>query len=248
MKPSLQKRSLRAAGLAIAIALGLAAASHSAQAAILQYTLSGGTGTITGTLGGTPFSAANWSITATADSANSAFYAAGQSNGVAAVPGPGTNQTFAPVYYITTFVSAPVITIGTGPSALTATLLNFGIESRDYRFGNGDAAANLFSSQLDGVEYGPNIYVDGTFAAFNDLKSIGTFTGPSGFDVNTFGTSSGNLVATSSTVGAGGTFQISASSTAVPEPGTFLPAAALVMGALLRRRRPRSHRSGRATA
>jgi MYXO-CTERM domain-containing protein len=34
----------------------------------------------------------------------------------------------------------------------------------------------------------------------------------------------------------------------VPEPGTFLPAAALVVGALLRRRRPRSHRSGRATA
>ena len=38
------------------------------------------------------------------------------------------------------------------------------------------------------------------------------------------------------------------SSTAVPEPGTFLPAALLVMGALLRRRRPRSHRSVRATA
>ena len=40
----------------------------------------------------------------------------------------------------------------------------------------------------------------------------------------------------------------SASSTAVPEPGTFIPAAVLVMGALLRRRRSRSHRSGRATA
>ena len=39
-----------------------------------------------------------------------------------------------------------------------------------------------------------------------------------------------------------------ASSTAVPEPGTFIPAAVLVMGALLRRRRSRSHRSGRATA
>jgi uncharacterized protein (TIGR03382 family) len=41
------------------------------------------------------------------------------------------------------------------------------------------------------------------------------------------------------------------SSTAVPEPGTFIPAAVLVAGALLRRRRSRSHRtgrSGRATA
>ncbi len=38
------------------------------------------------------------------------------------------------------------------------------------------------------------------------------------------------------------------STTAVPEPGTFIPAAALVMGALLRRRRSRSHRTGRATA
>jgi uncharacterized protein (TIGR03382 family) len=37
-------------------------------------------------------------------------------------------------------------------------------------------------------------------------------------------------------------------STAVPEPGTFIPAAVLVAGALLRRRRSRSHQSGRATA
>ena len=36
--------------------------------------------------------------------------------------------------------------------------------------------------------------------------------------------------------------------TAVPEPGTLLPAALLVMGALLRRRRPRSHRSSGAAA
>jgi sulfatase modifying factor 1 len=34
----------------------------------------------------------------------------------------------------------------------------------------------------------------------------------------------------------------------VPEPGTFIPAAALVMGALLRRRRGRASRSGRAAA
>ena len=40
----------------------------------------------------------------------------------------------------------------------------------------------------------------------------------------------------------------SATSTSVPEPGTFIPAAVLVAGALLRRRRSRSHRSGRATA
>ena len=40
----------------------------------------------------------------------------------------------------------------------------------------------------------------------------------------------------------------SAASTAVPEPGAFIPAAVLVAGALLRRRRSRSHRSGRAAA
>ncbi len=40
----------------------------------------------------------------------------------------------------------------------------------------------------------------------------------------------------------------SPTSTAVPEPGTFIPAAVLVAGALLRRRRSRSHRTGRATA
>ena len=36
--------------------------------------------------------------------------------------------------------------------------------------------------------------------------------------------------------------------TAVPEPGTVIPAARLGAGAILRRRRPRSHRSGSATA
>ncbi len=43
-------------------------------------------------------------------------------------------------------------------------------------------------------------------------------------------------------------FSLTSSATAVPEPGTFLPAAAMVMGALLRRRRGRAHRSGRAAA
>ena len=47
---------------------------------------------------------------------------------------------------------------------------------------------------------------------------------------------------------AGAYTEWSATSTAVPEPGTFIPAAVLVAGALLRRRRSRSHRSGRATA
>ena len=47
---------------------------------------------------------------------------------------------------------------------------------------------------------------------------------------------------------AGAYTEWSPTSTAVPEPGTFIPAAVLVAGALLRRRRSRSHRSGRATA
>jgi MYXO-CTERM domain-containing protein len=42
--------------------------------------------------------------------------------------------------------------------------------------------------------------------------------------------------------------QIQPASNPVPEPGTFFPAALLVVGALLWRRRPRSHRSVRAKA
>jgi len=43
-------------------------------------------------------------------------------------------------------------------------------------------------------------------------------------------------------------FSLTSTSTAVPEPGTFLPAAALVAGAFLRRRRGQAHRSGGAAA
>ena len=58
-----------------------------------------------------------------------------------------------------------------------------------------------------------------------------------------------NASTTAPSFNAGTTYpEWSPTSTAVPEPGTFIPAAALVMGALLRRRRSRSHRSGRATA
>ena len=56
----------------------------------------------------------------------------------------------------------------------------------------------------------------------------------------------GSQYATSSLINA---FRINGTQvTAVPEPGTLLPAALLVMGALLRRRRPRSHRSSGAAA
>jgi MYXO-CTERM domain-containing protein len=225
MKKALQTRSPRAAGLALALALGLAAASHSAQAAIFQYTASGGN--ISGSLNGNPFTDAVWSVTVTANT------------DYADTPFGGFSEISS------SHVSAPLITIGTGQTALTATMLqNFAIGSVDYNFlYTSGGSNNAFVSNQGGIS------VDDvtTSASFNDLKNIGTYTGTSFFAKTTFNTNLGDLVINSDT-NQPGTFQVSAASTAVPEPGAFIPAAVLVAGALLRRRRSRSHRSGRATA
>ena len=89
------------------------------------------------------------------------------------------------------------------------------------------------------------LLVDGGAGAFQWMGSFPSVT-PSG----TAATFNFSKVSTSvSTTPLHNSFQINGTQvTAVPEPGTFLPAALLVMGALLRRRRPRSHRSSGAAA
>ena len=227
MKTSLQIRSLRTAGLALALGLGLAAASHSAQGAILQYTLSGGT--ITGTLNGSPFTSAVWSITATADTGNVI----------------NQNSTY---NSISNWVSAPLVTIGTGQTALTATLQNFGAYAYDDTAGGSSPNNSMFYG-FDDSSIGGAAYLVSQGGVYNDLKTIATVTGNVAFQpANNYSTNLGILKITGSTSGLGTLNVSAASSTAVPEPGTFIPAAVLVAGALLRRRRSRSHQSGRATA
>jgi len=198
------------------------------KAALLSYTLSGGL--ISGTLGGTPFTAANWTITATANSSAAQFLPQNSGTG-----GP----IWAPVWYQTV---TPAISIASGTSVLTATLTGTGqwfLESRDYSvFGTPNDGAVGFFYSTSGVEGGNGAYIGGLIG-FNNLQTTGTVNGQSGFDNGSggilgFPTSVGDLFIASDT-GAAGTFV-----TAVPEPSTCAMAlAGIACGghSVLRRRK-----------
>ena len=200
--------------VAASLCLGAFFSSSIAKAELLSYTLTGGL--ISGTLGGTPFTAANWTITATANSSAAQFLPQNSGTG-----GP----IWAPVWYQTV---TPAISIASGSSVLTATLTGTGqwfLESRDYSvFGPPNDGAIGFFYSLTGVEQGGGAYVAGLIG-FNNLQTTGTVSGQSGFDNGSegnlgFSTSVGQLFITSDT-GAAGTFV-----TAVPEPSTYAMALA----------------------
>jgi len=206
------------------------------KAELLSYTLSGGL--ISGTLGGTPFTAANWTITATANSSAAQFLPENSGTG---------GSIYAPVWYQTV---TPAISIASGSSVLTATLTGTGqwfLESRDYSvFGTpNDGAVGFFYSRIGEVEDGSGAYVGGLIG-LNNLQTTGTVNGQGGFDNGSggivgFSTSAGELVIASDT-GAAGTFvTVAPEVTAVPEidPSSLGSVLALVLGSLglLERRR-----------
>ena len=218
--------------VAASLCLGAFFSSSIAKAELLSYTLTGGL--ISGTLGGTPFTAANWTITATANSSAAQFLPQNSGTG-----GP----IWAPVWYQTV---TPAISIASGTSVLTATLTGTGqwfLESRDYSvFGTpNDGGVGFFYSRIGEVEEGNGAYIGGLIG-FNNLQTTGTVNGQSGFDngaggIPGFSTSVGELFITSDT-GAAGTFV-----TAVPEPSTYAMAlAGLACGGytMFRRRRARA--------
>ncbi|MFZ9839581.1 MAG: hypothetical protein ACO3JJ_13725 [Opitutaceae bacterium] len=217
-----------------ALAIALACAS-SLSAATLSYTLSGSG--ISGSLGGTSFSNANWSITAIANSSAAQFLSQGAQGGA----------IWAPVWYqeVTPTIS---ITGGGLSSPLTATLTASGsgkwfLESRDYSvFGpsTNQAAVGFFYSGSGAVMDGNGAYVD-SLSSFNNLQSLGTFSGKSGFDQGSasltyFLTSAGNLSLASGVSGiAGGT--LVTSSVSVPEGGISVVSLGLALAGLFRLRR-----------
>jgi len=222
------KKILHAAAMA-----GLCSVSVSA--ANLTYSLSGGQ--ITGTLGGTPFTNANWTITATADSSTAQFLAQGSNGGA----------IWAPVYYQAV---TPTITITFGSSVLTATLTETGagqwfLESRDYSIfsdPNYTGAIGFFYAVSGIVEDGSGAYIGGIIG-FNNLQTPGTINGTSGFDngsggINYFPTSAGNLVITTGG-NAAGTFVTAgaASSASVPEESSVASLGLALAGLYQLRRR-----------
>lgn len=184
-----------------------------AGATTLQYQATGGA--ISGTLGGTAFSNATWTITAYADPASAVHYMNGDLGGT----------IYAPVWSLST---TAYLTIVGSSGTLTATLSGWDIESRDYSlFGTAHASVNgFFDSFADGnagVEQGSGAYVQNNAASnpsvFNDLAAVGAFPAGSGFDVLTYATSAGVLALSADSMAAG-TFTISAASAPVPEPAT----------------------------
>ena len=206
MKTSFQKRSLRSAGFALALALGLAAASHSAQAATVQITLNrifttsstgGPVNNVTG-----QSTESNLLLIINNDSALKGVSLYGSGFGTVA---------YSQYNFSTNFT-------GVVSSSTTFTF-------KDSRINNG--ATTTGHAQGVAIMDGTTPSVNLTRIVFNDASTVA----PSGFSQTD-----------------GPYTEWSPTSTAVPEPGTFIPAAMLVTGAFLRRRRSRSHRSGRAAA
>jgi hypothetical protein len=207
MKTSLQKRSLRTTGLALAIALGLASGNHSAQAALVQITLGGATWVKTNA------SAATGWLNITGGGAGSTS----RVQWVASGPDPMMPNFTVPGYYGFYADNGSLIS-GYQPNFSSS--LDESTYFEDTRINSGTKTAAVVSITGDGNS------VTLTRVVFNNTST----TDLSGF----------NSATTYS--------DWSPTSTAVPEPGTLLPAAALVAGALLRRRRGLASRSGRAAA
>jgi hypothetical protein len=204
--------------------LGSLAVPLAADASTLTYTATGGI--ITGSLGGTPFTNATWSITGTGDSANVIS---------------GTDDDSSPFNFL---AMTPLLTITTGSSTLQATMVTDGSIGQQVGVFSVD-----FSAVVAG--YGADFfgYLDGngsTVAAPFGLSNFGLYTdllspfSGSGLDQiipTSFDTNVGRFSRSGQTDQAS-TFTVSA----LPEPSTCAMAlAGLACGgySLFRRRRAR---------
>lgn len=204
--------------IGLAVLASVAFSSLAEGVSTMTYTATGGL--ISGTIGGTPFINATWSITADGD-------AAAVQSALLVLP-----SATLPYYYVPV---APVLTIDDGISTpWVANLLDSGpwtwnAISIDY-----SSLLPLFSGngfiELAAGTPGPGAAVMGQLG-YNNLASVLSFSGDSNFG-DTYPTSLGDLEITDQADGPG-TFII----TAVPETSTTVPTLALIAGGLMLRRR-----------
>ncbi len=213
----------------IALASMLAAPT-AADASTLTYTATGGI--ISGSLNGTPFTDATWSITGTADPANVV-------SGTIPSPVGGAPFNF--------LAMTPLLTITTGSSTLQATIVTTGSTGQQVGVFSIDYSGLLSGYGIDGVGY---LEGDGSlsddpmsalgFGLYTDLQSPFSGSGDQVVSLG-FNTNVGLFVVSDST-DQGATFTVSsASPSSVPEidPNSLGSVLALVLGSLglLERRR-----------
>ncbi len=162
-----------------AVVLATTLAMTPAQAGMVNYTLDGGT--ISGTLNGTPFTNAHFTITATGDT----------SSVVTGVLGPGT---------LYSLIASSTISIdGVGSGIFSSS--TFGPSSVHYPFPGNDLSGFGDASQ-------PLAFTIDAGSAANDLQTLGTVSGNLIAVNTTYGTSAGDLIITNS--GGIGSFTVSA--------------------------------------
>jgi hypothetical protein len=206
--------------IGLAVLASVAFSSLAEGVSTMTYTATGGL--ISGTIGGTPFINATWTITADGD-------AAAVQSALLVLP-----SATLPYYYVPV---APVLTIDDGNSTpWVANLLDSGpwtwnAISIDYSSLRPLLSVNGFMELAAGTA-GPGAVVMGQLG-YNNLASVLSFSGDSYFGKNiTYPTSLGDLEITDQGDGPG-TFII----TAVPETSTTVPTLALIAGGLMLRRR-----------
>jgi hypothetical protein len=209
------------------------AAPLAADASTLTYTATGGI--ITGTLGGTPFTDATWSITGTANPANVV-------SGTISDVGPG-GPFSSPFNFL---AMTPLLTITTGSSTLQATIVTTGSTGQQVGVFSADLGALFsgFAGDSFGYLEGDGSVVNGSFGLnglglYTDLQS--PFFGSGSQSTSDFNTNVGLFVVSEFT-DQGATFIVSGGSpSAVPEidPNSLGSVLALVLGSLglLERRR-----------
>ena len=208
--------------LIMAIAACILVTPVAAEASNLTYTATGGL--ITGTLNGTPFTNATWSITGTADPTN-------------VVAG----TAFSGLVPYNFLAMTPFLTIQSGSSTLQATLVTSG--SIGEQVGAFSANLNAFQSGLTGDVFS-YLNGDGSFSSLGmgaggtglyiTLQSPFSGSGIQNAGSGTYSTDIGPMVISAHT-GQAATFTVSgASPSPVPEidPATFGSAFALLIGSL----------------
>ena len=199
VKTSLQKRSLRAAGLAIAI--GLAVGKANAAISVIA--------TPTSTNGGRIYLQFNGTVLTIGNNNGYSLRIDYQSTGVISLGDRNSTYT------------------GDGFTATGSVVQGTAISS-DLTY-SGNFTSALPTSAYYGFKYGTGVADSPVF--YYGWANL-TASGSSPNKILTLNSAAINTTAGESIL-AGQT-----TATAVPEPGTFLPAALLVMGAFLRRRRP----------